>query len=75
MEVFLRCPTCNYKLVLRESTEEIERLRRLEMAWEARSRATIARHGVPNALSQAQLRRIRRLISDLEKEINDDDED
>jgi uncharacterized C2H2 Zn-finger protein len=73
IEVFLRCPHCNYKVVLRESTEEIERLRKLELAWESRARAALAKHGVPNSLSQAQLRRIRRLRSDLEAEINDGD--
>jgi hypothetical protein len=71
VEVFLRCPHCNYKVTLRESTEEIERLRKLELAWESRARASVAKHGVPNSLSQAQLRRIRRLRSDLEAEIND----
>ena len=73
VEVFIRCPHCNHKVPLRESTQEIERLRRLEIAWEARNRVTVARHGVQSTLSQAQLRRIRKLISDLEAEINDGD--
>jgi DNA-directed RNA polymerase subunit RPC12/RpoP len=72
VEVFIRCPTCNHKVVLRVSTHELERLRRLEAAWEARARAVQAKHGVPSNLSQAQLRRIKRLITELEYELADD---
>jgi DNA-directed RNA polymerase subunit RPC12/RpoP len=72
VEVYVRCTTCNHKVILRVSTRELERLRKLESAWEARSRAVRAKHGVPSALSQAQLRKIRALIAELENELEDD---
>jgi DNA-directed RNA polymerase subunit RPC12/RpoP len=72
VEVYVRCPTCNHKVVLRVSTRELERLRKLEAAWEARARAVRAKHGVPSTLSQAQLRRIKDMIEELEDELADD---
>jgi DNA-directed RNA polymerase subunit RPC12/RpoP len=72
IEVFVRCTTCNHKVVLRVSTREIERLRKLELAWEARARAVQAKHGVPSALAQAQLRRIKKLIREYEDELEND---
>jgi DNA-directed RNA polymerase subunit RPC12/RpoP len=72
VEVFVRCTTCNHKVILRVSTRELERLRKLEAAWEARARAVRAKHGVPSSLSQAQLRKIKTMIAELEDELEDD---
>lgn len=71
IEVFIRCTTCNWEEILRLSTVEIERLRRLKVKWEAYNRASHARYGVPSAMAAAQLRKIRHRLRELEDEIPD----
>lgn len=69
IEVFIRCPTCNWESILRVSTVEVERLYRLKARWAAYGRASRAKHGVPSSLAQAQVNRIRILLRELEDEI------
>jgi hypothetical protein len=69
IEVYIRCTTCNFEQILRVSTEEIERLRTLEMGWQARNRAVAAKHGVSSSLAIAQLNKLRRRRWELEDEI------
>jgi len=47
-------------------------MRKLEAAWEARTRALRAKHGAPSNLSLAQLGRIKARIRELEDELADD---
>ena len=71
IEVFIICTTCNWETILYESTPEIERLRRLEIHWQAYDRYSHARYGVPSSMARAHLNRIQRKIRELEREIPD----
>lgn len=71
IEVFIRCTTCNWELVLHESTPEIEHLRRIKARWEAYGRAARIRYGVPSSLAVAQIRKVGQRIQELEDEIAD----
>jgi hypothetical protein len=70
VEVYIACSVCNYVSVLRVSTIEIERLRKMEYRWQAYGRAAQARHGVPSSLATAHLRKLRARIRELENEID-----
>jgi len=69
IEVYIRCTTCGWTLVLRESTPEIESLIRKRAQWEAYGRGTRARHGVPSSLATAQVDKIGRRLRELQNEI------
>jgi hypothetical protein len=69
VEVFIRCAVCNWELVLRRSTPDIERLYRMRARWEAYGRATRVKHGVTSSLAMVQLKRINAKIRELEDEI------
>lgn len=69
IEVFIRCTTCNYEVVLRVSTVQIELLRKQLSRWQSYGRATRAKHGVPSSLATAQVAKINRCIQELENEI------
>lgn len=69
VEVYIRCPVCNWEMVIRKSTLEVERLRRIRARWEAYGRQTRVKHGVTSSLAVATLERINKRIRELEDEI------
>jgi hypothetical protein len=69
IEVYIRCTTCNWTLILRVSTLEIERLIRKRAHWEAYGRATRVRHGVASSLAVAQLNKLNNRLQELQNEI------
>lgn len=65
----MRCPTCSYVAVLRKSTPELERYRRLELRMKARARSLQRRNGAVDTTTRAWLRKIRWEIKRIENEI------
>jgi len=70
IEVYIRCPTCNWESILRVSTPEIERLYRLKSRWEGYARATVSKHGVRSSMATVHLKRLRERIRELQDDIH-----
>jgi len=69
IEIYVRCTSCGHTVVLRRSTAEIERLRKLKLRLEARARYVRKRNGVVDTTTANQLERVKVKLRALNNEI------